>query len=103
MSTASIGRATEHRVSRLLQTQGWSQIMRAAASKGSADLLMSHPVHGGALLQVGRASKRLGPADRDRLVTDAESIGALLPFATPTFTVPTQLPPLLSCAWNLTR
>jgi hypothetical protein len=64
-------------VSRLLQTQGWSQIMRAAASKGSADLLMSHPVHGGALLQVGRASKRLGPADRDRLVTDAESIGAL--------------------------
>lgn len=77
MSTSSIGRDTEHRVSRLLQTQGWSQVMRAAASKGSADLLMSHPIHGGALVQVGRKSKRLGPADRERLCTDAEAIGAL--------------------------
>ena len=56
--------------------------MRAAASKGPADLLMGHPEHGGALIQVGTASKSLGPADRDRFVTAAELIGALALLAT---------------------
>ena len=77
MSTASIGRATEYRVRDLFIANGWHHIMRAAASKGSGDLLMGHPLWGGALIQVGRDSKRLGPADRERLCHDAELIGAL--------------------------
>ena len=39
------------RIHRLAES-GWQPIMRAAASKGAADLLMGHPVHGGALIQV---------------------------------------------------
>ena len=61
MSTATNGRAREHRVRDLLTARGWTPIMRAAGSKGAGDLLMAHPVHGGALVQVGTAkSKRLG-------------------------------------------
>lgn len=71
------GRAREHRVSAWLVTRGWRQIMRAAGSKGSGDLLMAHPVHGAALVQVGTAGKALGPADRARFVGDAHAIGAL--------------------------
>lgn len=77
MSSASIGRATEHLIRDHLIDQGWRFIMRAAASKGSADLAMVHPIHGLALIQCGRGSKRLGPADRDRLCTDAEDCAAL--------------------------
>jgi hypothetical protein len=77
MSTASRGRATEHLIRDHLIGQGWRFIMRAAASKGSGDLLMSHPIHGAALIQCGRGSKALGPAARCRLCDDAESIGAL--------------------------
>ena len=77
MSTASLGRNTEYRVRDHLITQGWKYIMRASASKGSGDLLMGHKVHGGALVQVGRKSKTLGPADRNRLLDDCELIGAL--------------------------
>jgi len=60
-----------------MATRGWVPIMRAAASKGPADLLLAHPVHGAALVQVGRKSKTLGPADRERLCTAAELCGAL--------------------------
>lgn len=77
MSTASTGRAREHRVSALLQAAGWSQIMRAAASKGPADLAMAHPERGLALVQVGTASKSLGPADRVRLCDAADLCSAL--------------------------
>lgn len=51
--------------------------MRAAASKGSADLMMCHAIHGGALVQVGTPHKKLGPADRARLVADATDSGCL--------------------------
>ena len=77
MSTASLGRSTEYRVRDNLITQDWKYIMRASASKGSGDLLMGHEVHGAALVQVGRKSKTLGPADRERLLDDCELIGAL--------------------------
>lgn len=78
MSTATQGRYTEHKVRDDMATRGgWVPIMRAAASKGAADLLVAHPVHGAALVQVGRGSKRLGPADRERLCEAAELCGAL--------------------------
>ena len=77
MSTASLGRATEYLVRDHLITQGWKAIMHAAASKGSGDLLMGHEAYGAALVQVGRKSKTLGPAARNRLLDDCELIGAL--------------------------
>lgn len=77
MSSATIGRATEYLIRDHLIGQGWKHIMRASSSKGSADLLMAHPIHGAALIQCGRRTKTLGPADRQRLCDDAESIGAL--------------------------
>lgn len=97
MSTARNGRAREHRISKAMQTHGWHQIMRAAASKGPADLLMAHADHGAALVQVGTArSKTLGPADRDRFVTAAELIGALPLLATSGPGIPTRY-------WHVTR
>lgn len=78
MSTATSGRAREHRVALYMRGRGWRKIMRAAGSKGSADLLMAHPQHGAALVQVGTArSKTLGPLDRARFLRDAEWCGAL--------------------------
>ena len=77
MSTASQGRYTEHRVARHMTEHGWELIVRAAASKGPADLVMAHETHGGALVQVGRKSKTLGPADRARLLRAAWLLGAL--------------------------
>jgi len=82
MSTATSGRAREHRTRDRLKTHGWVPVMRAAGSKGAGDLLMGHPDHGGALIQVGTQSKTLGPADRDRFVTAAELICALPLLAT---------------------
>lgn len=77
MSTAQLGARRERLVRDAMTRDGWVWIMRAAASKGAADLLMAHPVHGAALVQVGSASKTLGPADRDRLCVAAELTGAL--------------------------
>lgn len=77
MSTATDGRRKEHKVRDQLEAAGWVPIMRAAGSKGPADLLLAHPVHGAALVQVGSKSKVLGPADRDRLCTAAELCSAL--------------------------
>lgn len=77
MSTATDGRRREHKVRDQLTAHGWVPIMRAAGSKGPADLFLGHPVHGGALVQVGSVSKTLGPADRERLVAAAELVGAL--------------------------
>lgn len=77
VSTATAGRAREHLVRDDMAADGWVPIMRAAGSKGAADLLMAHPIHGAALVQVGAASKTLGPADRERLCEAAELCGAL--------------------------
>jgi len=77
MSTATNGRAREYRVVLNLTKHGWRKVMRAAGSKGSGDLLMVHAVHGGALIQVGSRSKRLGPAERARLVADAADLGVM--------------------------
>jgi hypothetical protein len=77
VSTATRGRAYEHKVRDDLRAMRWIQIMRSAGSKGAADLLMAHPDHGPVLIQVGSKSKTLGPADRDRLCAAAELCGAL--------------------------
>ena len=82
MSTASQGRSREYVVREELRGRGWHFIMRAAASKGPADLAMAHWLHGLALIQVGTASKTLGPADRERFVTAAEICRALPILAT---------------------
>lgn len=92
MSSATSGRAREHRVSKRMQEAGWLQIMRAAGSKGPADLAMLHPLYGLAWVQVGTAkSKRLSPLDRDRLVAIAEQTHALPLIATSGPGIPTRL------------
>ena len=96
MSTATNGRAREYRVRDRMIDAGWLLVARSAGSKGAADLVMVHPFHGLALVQVGTASKQLGPADRDRFVTIAEACGALAllascsPGVPPTFWVVTR-------------
>ena len=83
MSTASEGRRIEWKVRDHLTEHGWYMVMRAAGSRGAGDLLMAHPEHGAALIQVGRAkSKRLGPADRARLLHAADLCSALPLLAT---------------------
>ena len=77
MSTASVGKYSEYAVRDDLISRGWVFGMQAAASKGAADLFMAHPVHGAALVQVGRGSKTLGPAARERLCALADMCGAL--------------------------
>lgn len=77
MSAASRGRSYEYKVAAHLTDAGWLQVMRAAASKGPADLLMGHPIYGAALIQVGSRTKTLGPADRARLVGAATLCNAL--------------------------
>lgn len=77
MSTASQGRAREYRVRDHMIARGWSLIMRAAASKGPADLAMAHPEHGLALVQVGTDGKDLGPAARARFIEAAWMCSAL--------------------------
>lgn len=82
MSTATAGRAREHRTSKRLAKSGWKQVNRSAGSKGSVDLIMRHPIHGGAFFQVGTDQKRLGPAARERFLEDAEAFHALPLLAT---------------------
>ncbi len=77
MSTASLGRAREYRARDWLIGQGWVLVARSAASRGVADLIMVHPLHGVALLQIGSASKTLGPADRERFTHAAQLCHAL--------------------------
>lgn len=82
MSAATQGRSSEYATRDHMIEHGWEFVMRAAASKGAADLLMAHETHGAALVQVGRNSKRLGPADRERLCHASELVGALAILAT---------------------
>ena len=77
MSTATDGRRREHKVRDHMTGHGWLLVARSAGSKGAADLVMVHPEHGLALVQVGSKSKALGPDARDRLLTLAELCGAL--------------------------
>lgn len=91
------GKAREYRVRDWFAKHGWARVMQASSSKGVADLLMVHEDHGGALIQVGTAkSKRLGPADRDRLVTLCELSGLLPLLATSGPGIPTRV-------WVVTR
>lgn len=77
MSTATAGRAREHKTREDMGKTGWLQVARSAGSKGAADLVMVHPDHGLALVQVGTQSKSLGPTDRARLLTLADLCSAL--------------------------
>lgn len=77
MSTATQGRAREYKVRDAMIDAGWVYIMRAAGSKGPADIAMAHEEHGLALVQVGTAGKNLGPADRTRLLAAAYLCSAL--------------------------
>lgn len=82
MSTASSGRAREHKVRDDLESKGYPFVMRAAASKGPADLLHGHDLVGAVLVQVGNANKVLGPAARERFCTAALLTCALPVLAT---------------------
>jgi len=71
------GRDHEYTVRNHMETAGWLPIMRASSSKGAADLLLAHPEHGPALVQVGGQNKTLSPADRTRLLHAAALCSAL--------------------------
>jgi len=77
MSTATSGRAREHKVRDHLAELGWELIFRSAGSKGPADIGMAHEQHGLALIQVGTGNKTLGPAGRARLLRAAWLCSAL--------------------------
>lgn len=83
MSTATSGRAREYRVRDDMVSHGWHLVARSAGSKGVADLVMVHPDHGLALVQVGTPKKALGPAERVRFIRLAELCSALPILATP--------------------
>ena len=57
--------------------RGWLLLARAAGSRGPADLIMVHPDHGLALVQVGGPKKALGPDARERMLMMAELASAL--------------------------
>lgn len=76
MSAARQGREREWRVIRDLEQWGWLLVARSAGSKGAADAVMVHPDRGLALIQVGKDTKRLGPAERVRLCHLAGLCGA---------------------------
>ena len=71
------GAARERKVRDAMIADGWTFIMRSAGSKGPADIAMAHEEHGLALLQIGTGLKRLGPADRKRLLRAAWLCSAL--------------------------
>lgn len=84
MSTATQGRAREHKVRDHMIAAGWELISRSAGSKGPADLVMASEEHGLALVQVGTGLKRLGPTERARLRHAARLSSALPILATVT-------------------
>lgn len=77
MSSATQGRAREYKVRGDLEAHGYPFIMRAAASKGAADLLHGHPLVGSVLVQVGKGSKTLNQEGRDRFCEAADLCHAL--------------------------
>ena len=82
MSTATSGRAREYRVRDHLESLGYPFVMRAAASKGAADLLHGHPLVGAVLVQVGTSNKTLNQEGRDRFCEAADLCHALPVLAT---------------------
>lgn len=82
MNHAHAGRRREYVVRDLLEDAGYPAIMRAAASKGAADLLHGHPFVGAVLVQVGTASKALNQEARDRFCEAADLCHALPILAT---------------------
>lgn len=100
MSTASQGRDREHKVRDHLNACGYPPIMRAAASKGAADLLHGHPLVGAVLVQVGTGNKTLGPDDRHRFCEAAELCHALPILAT---VVAAPFKPTDITYWRVTR
>jgi hypothetical protein len=77
MSHYRNGRDREYKVRDHLTDHGWHLVVRASSSKGAADLVMAHPDHGFALVQVGSRTKTLGPDARARLCDLADMGGAL--------------------------
>lgn len=77
VNTARAGRAREHRVRDQLTAAGWLLVARSAGSRGPCDLVVVHPVHGIALVQVGTRNKAIGPEDRARFLHLADLCGAL--------------------------
>lgn len=77
MSTATSGRAREYLVRDRLTAAGYPAVMRAAASKGAADLLHGHPLVGAVLVQVGTGGKSLNQEARDRFCEAADLCHAL--------------------------
>lgn len=77
MSTATEGRAREYKVRDHLEAAGYPAIMRAAASKGAADLLHGNPIVGAVLVQVGKATKTLNQEARNRFCEAADLCHAL--------------------------
>lgn len=100
MNHAQAGRRREWQVRDHLDAHGYSFIMRAAASKGAADLLHGHPLIGAHLVQVGAASKTLNQEGRDRFCEAAE-----LCHATPLLAsvIPTPGKPTIIRYWRVTR
>lgn len=72
MSTATQGRSREYRVRDAMERVGWYRLNRSAGSKGVTDLVMFHPDHGQAFVQVGTANKQLGPYSRQALLYAAD-------------------------------
>jgi hypothetical protein len=64
MNHAAAGRRREHQVRDHLDAHGYSFVMRAAASKGPADLLHGHPLVGAHLVQVGTGNKTIRCTDK---------------------------------------
>lgn len=82
MSAATSGRRREYLVRDHLDAHDYVPIMRAAASKGPADLLHGHPFFGAVLVQVGTANKTLNQEGRDRFCAAADLCNALPILAT---------------------
>ncbi len=100
MSTATQGRAREHKVRDHLAAAGYPWIMRAAASKGPADLLHGHPLVGAHLVQVGTRNKTLNQEGRDRFCEAADLCHATPLLATVN---PTPGKPTVIRYWRVTR
>jgi len=71
------GAARERRIRDLMVDRGWIQVNRSAGSKGAMDLIMVHPDHGLAFVQVGTGNKTLGPYDRMRFLQLSDLCSAL--------------------------
>lgn len=76
MSSASLGADAERRVRRVLEDLDYL-VVRAAASKGCADLLAIRPGGGVLLIQVKRGAGRMRPREWNELLEVARRYGAL--------------------------